>query len=60
MPEVYIGFLLTLPNCKITADTSVIYLVGCNMMLKEKKKFIDNHAVFSRAPLINLRLVTSA
>lgn len=38
MPEVYIGFLLTLPNCKISADSSVIYLVGCNMMCEEKKK----------------------
>ena len=30
MPGVYIGFLLTLPNCKISADSSVIYLVECN------------------------------
>ena len=38
MPDGYIGFLLTLPNCKITAYTSVIYLVGCNVMYGGKKK----------------------
>ena len=38
MPGVYIGFLLTLPNCKISADSSVMYLVGCNKMFKKRKK----------------------
>ena len=38
MPGVYIGFLLTLPNCKISADSSVMYLVGCNKMFKKKKE----------------------
>lgn len=52
MPEVYIGFLLTLPNCKISADSSVIYLVGCNIMCEEKKKFIDN--LFIKGILVRL------
>lgn len=34
----WIFFILTLPNCKITEDTSVIYLAGCNMVWQRRHR----------------------
>lgn len=56
MPGVYIGFLLTLPNCKISADSSVIYLVECNKIFFFK--FMDE--LFLKGMFDKQRLVTSA
>lgn len=39
----FLFFLLTLPNCKITEVTTVIYFAGSNILWE--KHFIDDHAV---------------